>query len=99
MKKILRVLASENSNALVSNLDALLASPPLRRYIGWRFNPELGEAGGWERKEEAEKLPYRHEYAQAVREGDLVPADKETAKLCGVGWNQQKTTKSLVKNN
>jgi len=98
MKKFLKVMASEETDALFSNLEALLASPPSRRYVGWKFNAEVGEAGGWERKEEPETLPYRHEYVKAVREGDLVPADKETAKLCGVIWcpRQETTSKKKV---
>lgn len=97
MKKLLKVMASKETNALFANLEALLASPPMRRYIGWKFNAELGEVGGWERKTEPETLPYRHEYVKAVREGDLAPADKQTAKLCGVAWYPQQETTSKKK--
>ena len=84
MKRTLRVKASPDRDSLVANIDALYANPPQRRFIGWQYDSTLGEAGGWTRKEEPEELPYKHEYVKAVKEGDLVPADQETATMCGV---------------
>ena len=89
-QKVMRVLVPETSDALVSNIDALFTVPIMRRYIGWRFDPDQGVAGGWVRKTDPEKIPYRNEYVKAVKDGDLVPADKETAKMCGVPWIQNK---------
>ena len=86
--KTLRVKAAIDKNALVANIDGLYATPPQRRFIGWRYDPNLGEAGGWVRTG-IEELPYKHEYVKAVREGDLLPADQETANVCGVQFSNK----------
>ena len=93
MKKTLAVYASQDKDYLVPNIDALMGSPPVRRFIGWQYNPDLGEAGGWERKLEPETVTYYYDYVKAVKEGDLVPADEQTAKICGVPWVQKKAQK------
>lgn len=88
MKKKNLLVRASSKNTLVPNLDALNANPPQRRFIGWLFNETLGDAGGWDKKQEPESIPYKQEYVQAVKEGDLEPADEETAILCGVVFNK-----------
>lgn len=89
MKRTLKVLAAPDRISLVANIDALYAVPPQRRFIGWNYDAALGEAGGWVRKEEPEELPYKHEYVKAIKEGDLIPADAETAHICGLQFSKQ----------
>jgi len=93
MKKTLTVYASEH-DAMVANIDALDAKPPMRRFIGRQYNAELGEAGGWEKKLEPETIPCYNDYIKAIKDGDLIPADEQTAKICGVPWaRKQKDSK------
>lgn len=68
--------------ALVQNLAALSSNTP--RYIGRTFDASEGPHGGWKLSDTPEEVPFCAEYLQAVREGDLIPADKSTAEMCGV---------------
>ncbi len=94
MKKVLKVRSAPM--AMVTNFEALDAKS--RRYVGRQFDPSVGEInpetqrpqGGWPLRDEPEEVPFRAEYLQAVREGDLIPADKATADLCGVPFTSQK---------
>lgn len=85
MKK-LYVKAATDRNALVQNFEALEARS--RRFIGWRLNPSLGVAGGFERTG-AEEVPATVEYIQALKCGDLLPANKETAEFVGLPWSEE----------
>ena len=94
MKQVLKVRSAPM--AMVTNFEALEAKS--RRYVGRVFDSTLGEVnpetgnrqGGWPLTDEPEEIPFRAEYRQAVREGDLIPADKATADLCGVPFTSQK---------
>lgn len=89
MKKTLNVYAAPNHDALVPNIDALATNPPQRRFVGWQYNADVGEAGGWERKSEPETVTYYNDYIKAVKDGDLIPADEQTAQMCGVPWTKK----------
>lgn len=96
MKK-LRVLA--RGTAMVFDLERHEAG--VRRFVGRKHDRTLGAAfrdetgaemrqGGWppsHHPDEADELPYRAEYVQAVKDGDLWAADTETAALCGVKFD------------
>jgi len=84
MKKTLKVKAAHT--ALVQNYEAMDAG--VRRFIGRRLDPSLGECGGWVPKEEGEVIPFRAEYVQAVKDGDLEVMDQESALLCGIKFSQ-----------
>ena len=97
MAKTLNLMASIDKDALYPNIAALNGYPPQRRFIGWTFDATIGEAGGWIRKTELETVPYHNDYVKAVKEGDLLAADEQTAILCGVSFISKtqisKTTK------
>lgn len=97
MKATLKVKSSPT--AMVTNYEAMIAK--VRRYVGRIYDPTLGpvdpetnkHVGGWPLTNEPEEIPYRAEYVQAVKEGDLIPADKATADLCGVTFQADKSAK------
>ena len=89
MKKILRVKAVEG--ALVQDYNALKAG--IKRFIGWKFNPALGDGeetkGGWELvKDKVCEVPNMAEYRQEIKLGNLLPADAQTANLCGLRFKE-----------
>lgn len=96
-KQILKVKSSPQS--MVTDFEALAAR--VRRYVGRTYDPTLGpvdpetnkHVGGWPLKNEPDEIPYRPEYVQAVKEGDLIAADKATADFCGVPFQVDKATK------
>lgn len=57
-----------------------------RRFIGWTET----EPGVWIPKTEPETIPNNAEYRRAVKQGDLLPADKATADACGVTFTASK---------
>ncbi len=81
-----KVLAS--GNAMVTDYEAMKSNA--RRYIGRVFDPTLGPAGGWPALKEPQVIPDRPEYRQALREGDLIAADQQTATICKVGFHSPK---------
>lgn len=93
MKKTLTLKASPDKDALFPNIAAQSSSNPQCRFIGWNYDPTIGEAGGWIRKSEPETVPYHNDYVKAVKEGDLVAADEQTAILCGVSFMTQNISK------
>ena len=82
--KKLALYASPTKDVLFPNIAALSASQ--RRFVGWQYSASVGEAGGWIRKTEPDIVAYDNDYLKAVRDGDLVAADFETAQLCGVAF-------------
>ncbi len=62
---------------------------PVRRFVGRRWQEILPGRWGWAPKEEAEEHDFHHDLVRACKEGDLWPADAETAKLCGVGFDPE----------
>jgi hypothetical protein len=93
MKQVLKVFAAQDHDALITNIDALNSKPIQRRFVGWIYNADVGEAGGWERKLEPETIPYHNDYVKAIKAGDLIPADEKTAQLCGIPWTNKKSSK------
>ena len=76
----MKVFSSDS--AMVADLQALSAGA--RRFIGRKHDPNAGLAGGWAVLDVPQEVPAIAEYILAVRHGDLLPADEETAKICGV---------------
>lgn len=72
--------------AMVSDYEALASN--VRRYVGRVYDPAIGVAGGWVPKKEAQVVPDRAEYRQAIKEGDLLAADQATASACNVALHK-----------
>lgn len=87
----LRFYASKDKTSLQPNYAAFEAG--VKRFVGWVFDSKAGEAGGWQRKVEADVIEasplHLHDYIAAVNAGDIVPADQETADKCGVNFVQE----------
>lgn len=99
MAKTLKVKAVQNR--LQPNFAAFEAG--VRRFVGCRFDQTLGEKdskgvaqGGFLMLEEGEEVPMIAEYVQAVKQGDLLPADQETARLCGVKFQAVQTSLAVT---
>lgn len=87
MKKVLKVLPVEGR--LQPDFESFDAG--VRRFVGRKFDEKLGKKdkdgvpqGEFVITGKVVVLPYRAEYVQAVKEGDLIPVDAETARLCKV---------------
>ncbi len=68
------------------------------RFIGRKHDPSIGfqgvdengnkfMSGGYPSTGKAQEVPARAEYMFAGRDGDLWPADEETASYCGVAFD------------
>lgn len=79
MKK-LRFKAS--GEAMVQNLDRLEAG--IKSFIGRKFVEVSSGQFGFVPTGSFEEVPYRAEYVKACKDGDLLPADEETALACGM---------------
>ena len=89
--KYLKLLAAPGSEGKHPRIDTLYTKPVQRRFIGWNLIPVQvnGEQRiAFERKTEPDIVPFHQDYVLAVKQGDLVPADEETAALCGVAFIQ-----------
>lgn len=53
----------------------------IRRFIGWRYDESQS---AFVMSEGAETVPVRAEYIQALKQGDLLPADEIASKLSGI---------------
>ncbi|MCU9611926.1 hypothetical protein OEK97_28880, partial [Escherichia coli] len=65
--------------------------------IGWKFS-EAGKPGEFgvvikDAKDDPDEVAFHEDYTRFVVEGSLVPADAETAKLCGVPFELAKSEK------
>lgn len=61
---------------------------PQRRRMVARKHAEISPGSwAWVPAAEAEEADYHHDLAKACRDGDLWPADKETAAACGVPFD------------
>ena len=60
---------------------------PVRRFIGRRWQEVLPGQWGWCPTEKPHECDYHHDLARACRDGDLWPADEETAKALGVAFD------------
>jgi hypothetical protein len=78
----LRVLA--RAGRMICDRKALDAGA--RRFIGRKHDPKMGANGGWPRVLEGVEVDDHVDYRLAVRHGDLVAFDEETAKAYGVHW-------------
>ena len=81
-KQTLRVRA--RGAALVQKLEAMASSP--RQFIGREWVFVDGQHGLKATGEDVE-IADRAEYRQAIREGSLWAADRETADACGVAFD------------
>jgi hypothetical protein len=68
--------------AMVQNFERLDAG--INSFVGRKFGPVKDKPGrhAFIPSGEVEEVPYRAEYVKACAEGDLWPADEETAKAC-----------------
>lgn len=62
---------------------------PVRRFIGRRWQEVLPGQWAWCPTEKPQECDYHHDLARACRDGDLWPADEETAKACGAGFDPE----------
>lgn len=64
---------------------------PSGHYVGRVHDASLGPNGGWPKSKEPTvvvcDITLFHEYKRLVAEGDLWPADEDTARLCGVKFD------------
>lgn len=67
--------------------DLKAQSAGLRRFIGRVYNTE---AGGWIPMPEPVEIDDIAEHRQALREGDLLPGDQDTAKLLNLPFSDKK---------
>ena len=84
MKK-LRFHAS--GDALVQNFDKLEAG--IKSFLGRKYMEVEPGLWGFVPTGGAEEVPYRAEYVKACKDGDLIAADAETAKACGVAFDEK----------
>ncbi len=68
------------------------------RFLGRKHDSTIGNpgvdmhgksymSGGWPSTGQAHEVPARAEYMNACKDGDLWPADQETADFCGVKFD------------
>jgi hypothetical protein len=77
----IRVLAGQG---MVSVLSTLGPTTP-RRFVGWQYDPSKK---GYVKTNQPEEITLtknnRNYYVKLVKDGDLIPADEETSKICGL---------------
>lgn len=78
--------------ALAADLEALDAG--VKRFIGRHIDRSVGhigpdglKSGGWPANSSPDEKEFRAEYKAYVCDGDLWPADEETAAMCGVDFD------------
>lgn len=84
--KIKQLKVYATPNACIPDFKTIGRANIPRRFIGRQFDPSLGEKGGFPLKSEAETIDALPEYIAAIKCGDLLAADIETAQLCGVAF-------------
>lgn len=62
---------------------------PSKRFVGYKFNPYATNSSGkvsgaYEQLTNAVEVPYMPEYIKALKCGDLLAVDADTAKLAGL---------------
>ncbi len=75
------LLVRAGGAAMVPRLEAMNANP--REFVAREWVTVEGKAALAPTKDPVE-VPARAEYVRAVRDGDLLPANAETAAFCGV---------------
>ncbi len=82
-EKTLRFRA--RGTALVQNYEAMEAR--IKRFIGRRYLEVEPGVFGFVPTGETDEVKYGAEYVRACKDGDLWPADLETAQACGVSFD------------
>lgn len=82
MIKKLRVFPE--GDALVPDYEAIENGK--LRFIGRKRIGAEGINGGWIPQLEAVEVPFRLEYIQELKAGNLIPADEETARAAGIDF-------------
>lgn len=72
------------STAMVPNY----ARVGVRCFVGYRFDASLSPHGGFAFQPGIVDLPCRSEFLLALKDGDLIPADKDTALLAGIPFQK-----------
>lgn len=86
MKQRLRFYA--RGTALVADVHAQEhPTHPIRRFVGRRWQEVVPGRFAWCPTEDPQELAYHHDLTRACKDGDLWPADEETAKACGVAFD------------
>lgn len=78
------LMVRPNESAMVPNFELVRSN--MRRFIGWRFD---ASQSGFIRDPEPVQVPYRKEYLDALKAGDLIPADEATARIAGINLPSQ----------
>ncbi len=73
-------------DALVQNFDRMEAG--IKSFIGRKYQEVEPGVWGFVPTGDSEEVFYRAEFVKACKEGDLFAADKETAKACGVSFDE-----------
>lgn len=60
---------------------------PIRRFVGRRWQEALLGRWAWAPTETPQECDYHHDLVRACKDGDLWPADEETAAVCGVPFD------------
>lgn len=94
MKKPEKLKLLAVGNKLINDHDALAAGTC--RYIGRRWD---AAQHGFPPTTEPSVVRPLPEYVRAVQEGDLAPADEETAKYCGVSFTPSQSQVAEVPDN
>lgn len=66
----------------------------IRAFIGRKWDPTVGDAGGFVPTDEDVEVPEIAEYIHALRDGDLEPRNAQAAKHAGVIWQEPKAAKA-----
>ena len=86
MKQRLRFYA--RGTALVADVHAQEhPTHPTRRFIGRRWQEALPGRWAWAPTEAPQECDYHHDLVRAAKDGDLWPADEDTAKACGLAFD------------
>lgn len=59
----------------------------VRRFVGRRWQEVTPGRWAWCPTEAPQECEYHHDFVRACKDGDLWPADEETATLCGVAFD------------
>jgi hypothetical protein len=86
MKKPSKLKLHAVGNKMINDLEALHRG--ISRYIGRKWD---GKLKGFPPTAEPSVVNTTTEYVKLVQQGDLAPADEETAKYCGVPFTQHQS--------
>lgn len=83
----MKLLVKSNPNSLVTDFKALDAN--VKRFLNRIFNPSVGPQGGWELDPNPSEVDACPEYLRALKDGDLIPANKETAEYANLPFQSK----------